>query len=62
MALSREQIDHIERSFKDEDKPWKKLSHSRKWLKRQHNKRTRLRKVDEEGPNKFKRTYKGWEY
>lgn len=38
MATCREQIEHLEANFKSDEKPWRKLSHSRKWLKRQMNK------------------------
>jgi hypothetical protein len=56
MGTNREQIEHLEHELsKDSDKPWKKYSYSRKWLKRQMNRFMRRMKLD-------KRQFKGWEY
>ena len=44
MALCREKIERLEIKWsKNSDTPWKKLSYSRKWLKRQMNKYLRLK-------------------
>lgn len=67
MALNREQIEHLEHSLdSNEDKGWKKLSHSRKWFKKQLNKFIRIegKKITEDstGGKKGRKPYKGYEY
>lgn len=61
MATTREQIEHLEYFLKDKNKPWKKLSYSRKWLKRQMNRFIR-RKNKKENYIIDKKQYYGWEY
>lgn len=64
MATNREQIEHL--NFKNENKSWKKYSHSRKWLKRQMNKYIRRTlkdiKEDEQGFKQKRKPYCGYEY
>ena len=65
MATKRLQIEHLERFVKNTDKPWKDLSESRKWLKKQMAKYIRRQAktiTDEMGVKTNKRPYKGWEY
>ena len=67
MALTREQIAHLEHGFIGHDgKPWRKLSHSRKWLKKQMNKYMRLKgkkiSEDDAGGKVGKKPMYGWEY
>ena len=54
-----EKIEHLEYRSKDEEKPWKDHSKSRKWLKKVRNKKARLT-PKEEKPNM--KDYDGWEY
>ena len=43
MAICREKIEHLEIEWiKESDKPWRKNSKSRSWLKKQMNKFIRL--------------------
>ncbi len=67
MALSREQIEHLEHEWiKLSDKPWRKTSRSRRYLKKQMNKFIRLqgKKIsdDETGTKQGRKPLKGWEY
>lgn len=66
MALYRQQIEHLEHFWKNEEKPWKNYSHSRRYLKKQMNKFIRLvsKKIDEDdvGSKIGKKPFKGWEY
>ena len=66
MATVREQIEHLEHEWKDEEKPWKSFSKSRKYLKTQMNKfiRRSNKKIDEDdiGGKTNKKPYKGWEF
>ena len=69
MATTREQIEHFEYWWKkkgDMDNPWRQLSHSRKWLKKQMNKflRRKNKHIDEDdiGGKQGKKPYCGWEY
>lgn len=65
MATSRVKIEHLEH-FWENDKPWKKLSYSRRWLKKQMNKfiRRNNKKIDEDdvGGKQGKKPCRGWEY
>ncbi len=64
MALSREKIERFEIKWASE--PWKKLSYSRKWLKKQMNKFIRIKnkKIDDDdiGYKQGRKPLKGWEY
>jgi len=64
MATSREQIEHPEHRW--EEGTWKKLSHSRKWLKKQMNRYLRRKNKtigEEESTSKVgRKPYQGWEY
>lgn len=66
MATTRDQIEHIEHNWVDEEKPWKKFSKSRKYLKKQMNKYIRRKGKDISDDDisiKTKRKpYSGWEY
>lgn len=69
MALNREQIEHLEYQWKKSGKmnnPWRQLSKSRKWLKKQLNKYIRLKNKhiedDDVGCKQGKKPFKGWEY
>lgn len=68
MATNREKIEHFEHLWEGEDneKPWKRFSHSRRWLKQQMNKfiRRNNKKIDEDdvGGKQGRKPYKGWEY
>jgi hypothetical protein len=69
MALTREQIEHFEYWWNksgDMKNPWRKLSHSRKWLKKQVNKYLRIKNkhIDEDdiGYKQGKKPLCGWEY
>ena len=69
MALTREQIEHFEYWWKKNgtmDNPWRHLSKSRKWLKKQVNKYMRIKNkhIDEDdvGFKQGKKNYCGWEY
>lgn len=69
MALSREQIEHLEYWWKKDgnmDNPWRHLSHSRRWLKKQVNKYIRLKgkKIsdDEQGGKIGRKPLCGFEY
>lgn len=67
MSLNREQIEHLERFFlKNEEKPWKNNSHSRKWAKKQMNKFIRLqgKKIedDDTGGKVGRKPLHGWEW
>ena len=65
MATSRQKIEHLEH-FWENDKPWKNLSYSRRWLKKQMNKfiRRNNKKIDEDdvGGKQGKKPCRGWEY
>ena len=67
MGLTREQIEHLEHDWeKNSDKPWQKLSRSRRWLKKQTNKFMRIRNKhienDDIGGKKGRKPLCGWEY
>lgn len=71
MALTREQIEHLEYWLKKDgqmDKPWRQRSKSgsRKWLKKQVNKFIRLKgkhiEDDDIGGKKGKKPLCGWEW
>jgi hypothetical protein len=67
MALCREKIEHFEIGWiKDSDKPWRKNSKSRRWLKKQMNKFIRLanKRIDPDdiGYKQGRKPLKGWEY
>ena len=66
MATTRDQIEHIEHNWLNEEKPWKNYSKSRKYLKRQMNKYIRRNgkriEEDEIGGKQGKKPYYGWEY
>lgn len=67
MALAREQIEHLEHYWEqDSEKPWKKLSKSRRWMKKQMNKYIRLKgkkiEDDEVGGKIGRKPLYGWEY
>ena len=69
MGLTREQIEHFEYWWKkngDMDNPWRHLSKSRKWLKKQvHNyMRIKNKRIDEDdiGYKQGRKPYCGWEY
>ena len=66
MALSREQIEHLEHFWVGKDKPWKNFSYSRKWLKKQLNKfiRIKSKRIDDDdiGGKVGKKPLKGYEY
>ena len=67
MALCREKIERLEIKWvKKSDKPWRKPSYSRKWLKRQMNKYIRLKgkkiSEDEVGFKQGRKPHHGWEY
>ena len=66
MATQKDQIEHLEYNWIDEEKPWKKYSRSRKYLKRQMSKYIRrMNKNIEEDEIGFKSNRKptvGWEY
>ena len=67
MATTREQIEHLEHYWEGTgEKPWKKLSHSRKWLKRQMSRfmRRKNKKIEDDDVNvkQNKRPFLGWEY
>ena len=67
MATTREQIEHLEHYWEGIGrKPWKKLSYSRKWLKKQMSRfmRRRNKKIEDDDISikQNKRPYLGWEY
>ena len=69
MGLTREQIEHFEYWWKksgDMDNPWRHLSKSRKWLKKQVHKYMRIKNkhIDEDdiGYKQGRKPYCGWEY
>ena len=67
MALCREKIERLEIKWaKKSDKPWRKPSYSRKWLKRQMNKYIRIKgkKISEDdvGFKQGKKPQHGYEY
>lgn len=66
MALSREQIEHFEHWWENEEKPWKKCSYSRKWLKKQINKFIRIKnkhiEEDDIGYKQGRKPFAGYEY
>lgn len=66
MATTRDQIEHLEHNWVDDEKPWKKFSKSRKYLKSQMNKyiRRQNKKIaeDDMGGKMNKKPYRGWEY
>lgn len=67
MALCREKIERLEIQWaRESDKPWKKASRSRKWMKRQMNKYIRLKgkeiSDDEVGFKKGRKPQRGYEY
>ena len=67
MALTREQIEHLEHYWEqDSETPWKKLSRSRRYLKKQTNKYIRLKgkriEDDEIGGKVGRKPLCGWEY
>lgn len=69
MALTREQIEHFEYWWKKRgnmENPWRHLSRSRKWLKKQVNKYIRLKgkhiEDDEIGGKRGRKPLCGWEY
>lgn len=72
MALIREQIEHLEHQWEEDSKKekesgwWRKLSHSRKYLKNQMNRyiRRQNKKIDEDdvGGKVGKKPCCGWEY
>ncbi len=69
MALCREQIEHFEYWWKKSgsiDNPWRHLSKSRRWLKKQLHKYMRLqnKKIDDDdiGGKRGRRPFSGWEY
>ena len=70
MALSREQIEHLEWKLRNlysfNAKPWKKYSHSRKWLKRQMNRFVRRNNKninqDDIGYKTNRKPMRGYEY
>lgn len=60
-----EKIEHLEHWFTKENKPWRLLSHSRKWMKKmQHRTWRRWSKnnLNEDSNNPMYNRYKGWEY
>ena len=61
-----EKIEHLEHwMFTEENKPWRLLSHSRKWMKKmQHRAWRRWSKnnLNEDSNNPMYNRYKGWEY
>jgi hypothetical protein len=65
MALAREQIEHFEH-FWSKDRPWKNLSYSRRWLKKQVNKYIRIKSKkindDDIGGKIGRKPLCGWEY
>lgn len=67
MALRKEQIEHLEHYWKDNERPWKNFSRSRKYMKKQVNKYIRLqgkKNIDENttGGKKGRKPLYGWEY
>lgn len=66
MATTREQIEHLEHFWKDEEKPWKKFSRSRRYLKKQMNKYLRRKGKNIDGDEVSIKTKRkpcaGWEY
>ena len=68
MATSRVKIEHLEHYWEGDNnnKPWKKLSHSRRWLKKQMNKFIRRSnkniKDDDIGGKQGRKPCRGWEY
>ena len=69
MGLTREQIEHFEYWWNkngDMDNPWRHLSKSRKWLKKQVHKYMRIKNkhIDEDdiGYKQGRKPYCGWEY
>ena len=72
MALTREQIEHLEHYFQEKDRKeknpkwWRQLSKSRRYLKKQMNKyiRHQNKKIGEDdvAVKTNKKPFKGWEY
>lgn len=67
MATCRDQIEHLEHWWKDEEKPWKDYSHSRRWLKKQMNRFIRrqnkkIKNGDISYVESRRKPYLGWEY
>ena len=69
MATTREQIEHFEYWWKESgnmDNPWRHLSHSRKWLKKQMNKyirrKNKIIEDDDIGYKQKRKPYSGYEY
>ena len=69
MAVSREQIEHLEHVWMESgnmDNPWRKLSHSRKWLKTQMNRYMRRQNKhiedDDIGFKQGRKPLYGYEY
>lgn len=69
MAICREQIEHLEQRLKKtflSDKPWKNVSYSRRWLKKQMNRYLRRmnKKIDPDdiGCKKGRKPFCGWEW
>lgn len=66
MATVRDQIEHLEHEWVDEEKPWKTYSRSRSWLKKQMNRFMRRKNKeiqdDDIGYKSNKKPVKGWEY
>ena len=48
MALSREQIEHFEHWWEDEERPWKKYSRSKKKTKKSMNRYMRRKLIEED--------------
>ena len=68
MATNRDQIEHIEWYLRglNNEKPWKRFSHSRKWLKKQMAKymrrRNKLIEDDDVGYKTGRKPFSGYEY
>ena len=65
MATDREQIEHP-KWMHDEEKPWRRLFKSNKWLKKQMTKLIRRKskniEADEHGYKTKRKPTKGWEH
>lgn len=67
MACTLEKIEHLERRWNEgSSTPWRMVSFSRKWLKKQMNRfiRRQNKKIEEDdrGYKQGRKMYKGWEY
>ena len=69
MALTRDQIEHLEYRLKlcgFMTNPWRNVSHSRRWLKKQMNKYMRIKnkRIDDDdvGYKQGRKPYSGYEY